>query len=69
VRCETFGVVTFEHDGTVYSVNGMADSLADEMGWSSIDSIWAEGPDGYGLKVHIGELIQIGLALPECVRQ
>jgi hypothetical protein len=52
--------VTISTGGTVYAVNGMAETRGDGI---DIDPVWADNPDLDGLKVNIGGLIDAGLAL------
>lgn len=64
LRCDGSGgtgEVTFEGDGKVYAVNG----LAKQSGLPEIDAIWKDDPDAPGLKLDIGELLQAGLDLCE----
>ncbi len=55
------GKVTFEADGKVYAVNG----LAKQSGLPEIDEIWKDDPGIPGGKLNIGELLQAGLDLCE----
>lgn len=60
LRCEG-GAVTFTASGgTVYAINGTA--MTRNAG-ADIHSIWRDSPDGLGLKINIGPLIDRGLDL------
>lgn len=52
--------VTFESDGTVYALNGLA--LTRELGLEP-DPIWLDNPEVEGTKISIGPLIDLGLSL------
>lgn len=58
LRCTGAGAVTFEAEGTVYEVNGLAGTQ--NLG-ADIDPIWEDA--GHGLKKNIGPLINRGLKL------
>ena len=58
LRCNGAGAVTFEAEGTVYDVNGLAETQ--DLG-ADIDPIWEDA--GHGLKKNIGPLISRGLKL------
>lgn len=58
LRCDGDSVI-FETGGTEYAVNG----LADGRGYADIDPIWAPAPEGGGLKLNIGPLLDDGLEL------
>jgi hypothetical protein len=65
LRCdgsEGFGSVTFEADGTVYAINGVARQRGDG---EDVRPIWKDNPDPIagGPKVSIGDVINEGLAL------
>lgn len=51
--------------GAVYAVNGTARGDIGARGWLDFESIWSDSPTGYGLKVDIGPLIQVGLDICE----
>lgn len=53
------GAVSFESGGSVVAVNG----TAKDTGMADIGPIWADNPAAAGLKLHIGPLIDAGLAL------
>ena len=38
--CEEGAAYTFTHDGTVYALNGMADTWAEVFGYADLDPIW-----------------------------
>lgn len=70
LRCEPLahptqklGIVTAVHQGTTYSVNGLADSRAASRGWRMIHPIWKANPEVPGTKMNIGPLIDYGLQL------
>lgn len=63
VRCSGTagaGAVTFEAGGRTYAVNGTART---QKTFPDIDPIWRDSPNGLGLKVSIGPIIDKGLSL------
>jgi hypothetical protein len=64
LSCDADRVVFTAPDGAVYALNGLAETHADQEGWSDVDPIWADNPsDSGGPKLNIGPLIDDGLAL------
>lgn len=67
----SFDAITFEHEGKVYALNGVASARAGEGGeYQPLDEIWRDDPmnahlpDGAPrLKVSIGPMVQRGLGL------
>lgn len=57
VSCEGGGEVYFTAEGTTYAVNGLAQGNSD---LPDIDAIWADDPNGGGLKINIGPIIDRG---------
>lgn len=60
LACTGAGAVTFKTGATTYAVNGTARG---QKKWPDIDPIWADRNDGTDLKVNIGPLIDLGLAM------
>ena len=65
LRCDGsdgFGSVTFETNGTVYAINGVAEGRRDGK---DVRPIWKDNPDrsAGGPKVYIGDVTDAGLAL------
>lgn len=54
-------MVTFEADGTVYAVNGIAAG----QDFANIEPIWHDDPKDRGLKINLGPIIDRGLRLCE----
>ena len=65
VDCEGVYEAVFRVGDKTYAINGTARSWANRRGYLDITtSIWRDNPIGMGLKVNIGEMID--LALREC---
>jgi hypothetical protein len=65
VRCHPQGAITFEADGVIYAVNGMALNWAASEGWSDdTRSIWLDSNDP-GPKVSMSDVISYGQSLCE----
>lgn len=58
------GRVTFESNGTIYAINGLAMTEARHgNGWKDVAPIWLPNPKIPGTKIGIGDIIKKGQSL------
>lgn len=56
-------VVMDPETGQGYPVNGNASARSDRLGLEPLEKIWRTAPDGVGVRVSVGPIIQAGLKL------
>lgn len=59
LSCEGAGAVVFQAGETTYAVNGIARGV----GYPEVSPIWKDDPEVPGLKLYIGNVLDLGLSL------